>query len=319
MRCVAWFLVGFFVLAATFPSQCNGGGGSNPPEPVELTQEVRPVQGGTQVDVAYSADIDTARNRGRCTYAVFVRDTDVYSATYDESGILTAGHCALRGDSSVSQNLSSTGQDVWQSFEGDTAQTDRIVARVTRRTPYELWGENECPAFDDQGNSIEYCLRADALFAKLEPDLTLADAGLANVALSVDDVELTIENPDDYDRYVGAQSAPFANSRVYKIGRTTGKTRGVVVDRIPELTIRDTTGNLYIDYDMYAVQPEDHIKMAAGGDSGAPVLYQNPESMGQDGYALVGIVVAATREGVMFMDLWGEIRDELSITITNGY
>jgi|GEM_PF-4116092 len=183
-----------------------------------------------------------------------------------------------------------------------------------------MWYEEGCQAYDDAGNSIEFCQVADALFAKLEPDLALADAGLANVALSVDDVELTIEDPDDYDRYVGAYSAPFVNGRVYKIGRTTGKTRGTVVARHDSITVKSGKFDaLRLNYGVYRVVPEDRVKMADGGDSGAPVLYQNPESMGQDKYALVGIVVAATGAGVMFMDPWGEIRDELSITITNGY
>ena len=120
MKRLAWIAIAFLTLAATMPTQCNGGGGGSQPEPAELTQKVRPVQGGTQVDVAYWDDIDKSRNRGRCTYAIFVRDADYDSATYDEAGILTAEHCALREDSDVISNLTSTAQDVWQSFEGDT-------------------------------------------------------------------------------------------------------------------------------------------------------------------------------------------------------
>ena len=213
------------------------------------------------MDVAYWDEIEEPQNRGTCTYAVFVRDADYDSATYDKAGVLTAGHCALREDSDVLSNLTSTGQDVWQSFEGDTQQTDRIIAWVTRRAPYDLWGDNDCPAFDDQGNDIKYCLRADALFAQLEPDEDLSDADLANVPLSIDQEELTIDSPEDYHRYVGAYSALFSNAIVYKIGRTTGKTRGSVIDRIPK---SDPVKKLYIDFEMYAVKPEDGIKMARG-------------------------------------------------------
>jgi len=318
MKRLAWTAIAFLTLAATMPQQCNGGGGSNRPEPAELNSKVRPVQGGTQVDVAYWDDISEPRNRGRCTYAVFVRDADYYSPTYDEAGILTAGHCALRQDSNVVSNLTSTGQDVWQSFEGDAEQTDRIIAWVTRRALYDLWGYNDCPAFDDRGNDIKYCLHADALFAQLEPGEDLSDAGLANVPLSVDQVERTINNPNKYHRYIGAYSSPFSNSYVYKIGWKTGKTLGKVIDRIPKLTIRDPVWDYHINFEIYAVEPEDNIKMAAGGDSGGPVLYQS-SSMQDDEYILLGIVVAANSDGVMFMDSWGEIRDELNLTVTNGY
>lgn len=57
-----WVPVAFAAVAATIPPQCNGGGGSNPPEPRELTQKVRPIQGGTQVDVAEWGDVDDRSN-----------------------------------------------------------------------------------------------------------------------------------------------------------------------------------------------------------------------------------------------------------------
>ena len=321
MKKLAWTALTFLILAATMPPQCNGGGGGSQPEPVELTQKVRPVQGGTQVDVAYWDEIEEPQNRGTCTYAVFVRDADYDSATYDKSGLLTADHCAYKKDAAtLYDNLTSTGQDVWQSFEGDAQQTDRVVAWVTRRAPFKMWNEDGCQAFDDAGNSIKFCQVADALFAQLEPDEDLSDAGLANVPLSTTQVELTIDNPDDYHQYIGAYNTPFTNSRVYKIGRTTGKTRGIVIDRWNSITVKSGKLDvLRLNYGVYVIEPEDNIKMAAGGDSGSPVLYQS-SSMSDDEYALVGIVVAARgSDGMMFMDPWGEIRDELKLSIASGY
>jgi len=314
MKKVFWLCLSILVVVA-----CNGGGGGSQPQPVQLTEKVRPVQGGTQVDVAYWNDIDDFNNRGTCTYAVFVRDKDPNSATYDEVGLLTADHCAFRRDAAtLEDNLTSTDQDVWQSFEGDDQQTDRVVAWVTRRAPFKWWYEDGCQAYDDAGRSIEFCQVADALFAKLEPDEDLSDAGLANVPLSTDNADLQIDDPSDYQRYVGAYNAPFVNGVVYKIGRTTGETRGKVVVRLPQLTVRSAKfSELRINYNVYVVEPEDSVPMAQGGDSGAPVLYQS-SSMDPDEYAFVGIVVAAAN-GNMFMDPWEDIRDELNLSIANGY
>jgi len=43
MKRLAWIAIAFLTLAATMPTQCNGGGGGSQPEPAELTQKVRPV------------------------------------------------------------------------------------------------------------------------------------------------------------------------------------------------------------------------------------------------------------------------------------
>ena len=135
-----------------------------------------------------------------------------------------------------------------------------------------------CPPFTRWGDPRAVANAADAAIAPLLPGIARAQSFLSDRALP---------------RPCGV-GTPELGEPVFKVGRTTGLTRGVV-DRVNVLySVPYDHGDCWFE-DLFSVVTSNGVDFAAGGDSGSAVLRS-------DGTVL-GLVFAGAPMGTLCCDM----------------
>ena len=260
-------------------SQCGG----EPKPKKKLTDNVRPLQLGTEIGLGSQPDDEMPHMI--CSFGFYAQRTDQYPAP---EGLVTALHCT-----NIIEVTS--GEPIWQS----RPENSTVIARVDQK-PGILWGgetveidgsEYNCPYWWGD-YAVDYCIPADAVFAAFYSvqDDDLWPGAVANVPLSTDSTELTLVDERKFDKQTGVLTDPLPGEIAYKIGRTTGKTRMHVVEEVPGQFVKVNGDSvvfirLFKAVDMW----DDPAPLIDHGDSGGPVFHNFRDA--SDGYVLTGIAV----------------------------
>ena len=213
-----------------------------------------------------------------------------------------------------------SGEPIWQS----TPQNSSVIAHVTYKAPRYTWSDTlECPYYDMNGRQVDYCLKANAAYADFvnqDDDQDQVVGAVANVPLSTDETLLKPVNTSEkgWHKQTGVFQEPVVGQTLFKIGRTTGKTRGRVVEVIRELPL-EIDSEYVVLLSLYRVVREfgDEAPLVGGGDSGGPAMQvMGSDTENEEGpFTLVGLVSAKLRnsEELLFIEPVKDIQQELDI------
>jgi hypothetical protein len=289
---------------------CLGACGKGAQKKKKLTDAVRPLQLGTEIGVG--SDSFAKVPEVICSFGFYAERTDLTPAP---EGLVTALHCAnmLLTENGGYQVVNR--EPIWQSRPTDS----RVIARVAMKPKILKKGEAYrnfyCPKYWRMINTA-YCVAADAVFADLSDGVKTLPGAVANVPLSIKKTKITLNSESEFDLQSGVLADPIPGEIVYKIGRTTGKTRLYVVGEDLVVLVRSKDGRhfnylrLFKAVDMW----EDPAPQVDQGDSGGPVFHNFRNA--HDGYILVGITaVSAIEDGseVLYIEPVSDIKRMLPV------
>jgi hypothetical protein len=222
--------------------------------PVHFTQgptlrdRVRPVGGGLQIQFT-----DMAAQPFFCTLGFNVRAPDRPGV----QGFVTAAHCT--------RNLGGVdGTPYWQPTGTTPNTTDpNFIGTEVHEAPFFGAPIGGCPVG-------RQCRRCDAAGIRYAPGIDNAFGRIyrTSTGVNIDPMVPTYE-------IVAVKPFPFVGDQMYKVGRTTGTTQGVVTNTCVNLSVAGTN-IVYLCQDIVAGAPQ----IVGGGDSGAPVFQPEPNVNG---------------------------------------
>jgi len=285
------------------------------PQEKSLQDKIRPYQMGTQIQLGEYPS--STSHRSTCSFGFYARnDGSVYP---QPQGLVTAAHCTNMRLDGFGDLVVESGEPIWQS----TPENSSVIARVTYKARRYTWSDTlEC-SYDIDGRQVDYCLKADAAYADFvnpddDPDQVVG--AVANVPLSTDETLLkpvdTSEN--GWHEQTGVFQEPVIGQMLFKVGRSTGKTRGTVVEVTRELPV-GIESEYVVLLRLYRVVREfgDEAPLVDGGDSGGPAMQvMGSDTENEEGpFTLVGLVSAKLRgsEEVLFVEPVSDIQQELDI------
>lgn len=221
---------------------------------LDLRDIYRPTMGGIQIE---------NKNKAACTLGL-----PVYSFARGSYGFLTASHCTegIQGAMRGTSFYQSGGQVFGTDWIGDEALDLPMFDRTT---------DSACPP-------KRMCRRSDTAFAEYsnpqhyivgrvtQPTTTCVTAGgkcSLGVARATDDI-----------RMVGAVSGLFAGTSVDKIGRTSGRTSGVITNTCARQNVFDRGPTGFVDTGITILCQYEVATTSLPGDSGSPVFVSNAAS-----------------------------------------
>ncbi len=278
----------------------------------KLTDNVRPLQLGTEIGL--SSDPSTRLPDGICSFGFYAARADQTPAP---EGLVTALHCANMQLTEDGGYRVANGEPVWQSRPANSGVIARVAVKPKILKKGEAYRNFYCPKYwRRRGINTPYCVAADAVFADLRDGVKTWPGAVANVPLSIKETKIRLNSESKFDLQSGVLNDPIPGEVVYKIGRTTGKTRLYVVGEDLVVLVRSKDGR-YFNYlrlfkavDMW----DDPAPQVAQGDSGGPVFHNFRDA--HDGYVLVGItVVGRVEDGteVLYIEPVSDIKRMLPV------
>ncbi len=297
----------------------DGGGGSPspPPAPPEksLSDRIRPLQMGTKISLGSG---DGSGPSKLCSFGFYAEpEYGVSGVTSLSGGLVTAAHCTNMKLDDWDDYEVAYGEPVWQSSPSNSVQVAQVMIKPQIRWPGEGSGDRYCPYTDPKGNTVDYCLLADAAYAEFDiadPPGNRKVGAVSSVDLSVFDTVTKPVMEDDPDRQTAVLQTPIEGEYIYKIGYAGGKTEGYVERWLKQSpTVAALDGKRVLLLGVYAVQNVNSPPLVIPGDSGGPVMHSRNPGNPYGPFWLAGITVQSLGPDLAIVEPIGDIQAELSI------